>query len=221
MSCKVLATDSAAAAEPIAWQSVTVAHNRWPVNQPQSAPDTGHPQQAQELERAWQTRVQQALQEGHARGEAAGAQAAAARLDPVVQRFTQTIQELAALRRRCRADAEEDAVQLAIAVARRILHREISVDPEAILGLVRSAFDKIESREIHRLRVHPEDAALVRRHFENPANSRKIEILADPSLERGSAIFDTVRGSLDASASTQLQEIERGLTDLVRRGNNA
>jgi len=42
-------------------------------------------------------------------------------------------------------------------------------------------------------------------------------VLGDPQLTPGSAVFETSRGELDASVSTQLDEIQRGLTDLVRR----
>ena len=220
MSCKVLPAGCDAAVQPVAWQSVHPPPERMHLPAPAN-PGAGAQAQIQELERNWQARVQQALQEGHAKGEAAGGKAAAARLDPVIGRFTQTIDELAGLRRQCRVDAEEDAVKLAVAVARRILHRELTVDPEAIRGLIRAGFDKIDSREIHRLRVHPEDAAAAGRHFEQMQNLRKIEILSDASLERGSCVFDTARGSLDASFSAQLQEIDRGLTDLVRRSGPA
>ena len=44
-----------------------------------------------------------------------------------------------------------------------------------------------------------------------------LEIIADPQLTPGSALFETARGELDASVGTQLDEIQRGLTDLVRR----
>ena len=43
-----------------------------------------------------------------------------------------------------------------------------------------------------------------------------VEVAADPGLERGGFLIDTSRGALDASIATQLQEIEHGLTDLVR-----
>ena len=59
---------------------------------------------------------------------------------------------------RFRHEAEEDVVELALAIARRILHRELTVAPEALLGLVKAALEKIEAREVHRVRVSREDA---------------------------------------------------------------
>ena len=46
-----------------------------------------------------------------------------------------------------------------------------------------------------------------------------VEVSADASLTRGSVIFETSRGDLDASLDTQFIEIERGLTDVLKRRN--
>ena len=116
-------------------------------------------------------------------------------------------------------EAEHDTVKLAIAIARRILHREITADPDAIVGLVKAAFEKLDARETHRLRVAPADAALLGAHRGRLDFPPALEIASDASLRPGSAIFETSRGELDASIDTQLGEIDRGLADLVRAGN--
>jgi flagellar assembly protein FliH len=161
--------------------------------------------------------LQAAYQKGVAAGEASGAQKAAAQLAPVLQNFAGIVHELASARQRARAEAEESMVQLSIAIARRILNREIATDPEAILGLVRSALDRVSARETHRIRLSPPDAHVVTQHRASLNLPPSVEITGDPSLPAGSAIFETSRGELDASAHTQLEEIQRGFTDLVAR----
>lgn len=178
-------------------------------------------QRIHELEHEVERATHQRYREGLAAGEAAGAQQAAQKLEPVLQRLARTVEELAALRRRVRAGAEEDAVRLAVAVAGKILHREITVDSESLLGLIKAAFQRIDAREVHRLRVHPEDAPAIQRAFSSSGFPARFEISPDPALERGAAIFETSRGNLDASISTQLQEIERGFIDIVRRDHSA
>ena len=42
-------------------------------------------------------------------------------------------------------------------------------------------------------------------------------MVPDASRELGTVIFETQRGNLDASVESQLQEIERGLADRLRR----
>jgi flagellar assembly protein FliH len=154
---------------------------------------------------------------GFAEGEAAARQQAAAQLQAAAERMARTVEEIVSIRPRLRHEAEDDVVKLAMAVARRILYRELATDPEALLGLVRSALDKLEGREIHRIRANPQDAAVLLQHFQQMNIPRRIEVLADAALERGSAHFETEHGLFDASIETQLKEIERGFSDVVKR----
>ncbi|MCX6625499.1 MAG: FliH/SctL family protein [Acidobacteria bacterium] len=162
-------------------------------------------------------REEQARQLGAREGEQAGARAAAAELQPVIARLGRTIEELGSLRRRFRSEAEKDIIKLTLAIAKRVLHREINMDPEAMLGLIRVALEQIDLRELHRVRLHPVDAPAVERHIAAAGIPDRVQVVADPTLERGGAIFETTHGNLDASISTQLEEITRGFGDLLER----
>jgi flagellar assembly protein FliH len=134
----------------------------------------------------------------------------------VLERLAHSIDVVAGLRNRIRREAESDLVKLSIAIARRILHRELSVDPEAISGLMKAALEKVQSQEIHRVRVHPDLEAAVRKVLEGLASGRSVQVVADGGRESGDVVFETTRGNLDASIDTQLQEIGRGLADRLR-----
>jgi flagellar assembly protein FliH len=138
----------------------------------------------------------------------------------VVASLSGVIAELTGMRKHFRAQAEADTVALAIAIARRVVHRELTADPEAILGLVKAAFQKCDARETHKLRVSPQDEEVVRGQRGMLNLPPALEVVADGGLVRGSAIFETSRGDLDASVDTQLMEIDRGLADVLRRRNH-
>lgn len=179
------------------------------------------PAVAQSLDAAAAEQIRAAAyQQGVAAGDAAATQRAQAKLDPVLASFNAIIADLAKTRKSLRAEAESAAVALALQVARRVLHREISADPEAILGLVKAAFDKCDARATQRLRVSPEDAEAIRDHRARLNFPEGLEITPDRNLARGSAIFETSQGDLDASVGTQLDEIQRGLADVVKRRNS-
>ena len=161
--------------------------------------------------------LQGAYQQGFQDGQGAARQELGGQLDAMAVRLARTIEELSGMRQRFRHEAEEDVIALAMAIARRILHRELTVSPDALLGLLKAALEKIEVREVHRVRVCPEDAPLVQQHLDQMGLPQRVELIADPGLERGSAILDSSRGALDVSVETQLAEIERGFADLVRR----
>jgi flagellar assembly protein FliH len=210
MSSKVYGSQDGTPVAPIAWRQTGGAA----IQMVQPGGAIGPAQEAR-LQTAHH--IQTAHEEGRAEGEAAALQRATERLDPVMGQLNALLRELASQRKRLRMEAEEDTVKLAIAIARRVLHRELSTDPEAILGLVNAAFGKLNAREVHRLRVSPTEAAAIhenRARLELPAG---LEITSDASFPPGCAVFETSRGDLDASVDTQLAEIGRGLADIVRK----
>ena len=104
-------------------------------------------------------------------------------------------------------------VRLSLAIAKRVLHREISCDPESIEGVVHAALQKLGNREITSVRVCPAAAEPVRRALEKASATPAISIVTDPKLRAGDIVFETSLGELDASIDTQLKEIERGFAD--------
>lgn len=173
----------------------------------------------QQLERELESRPKQAYQQGYNEGQAAGTKQATSRVDPVLAKLATSIQDLSQVRKRHLVESELDAVKLAMAVARKVLHRELSVDPDSLLGVVKATVEKVDARDIHRVRLNPEDVPALQRHLQALNLPPRVELAPDAGLERGGVVVETSRGSLDASISSQLAEIERGLVDLVRRGD--
>lgn len=150
--------------------------------------------------------------QGYSDGERAGADRAAKQLQSVMQSFRKTTAELAAYKPALRAEAERELVELALVIARRVIHREVQVDRSSVVGIVRACVERINGAEIHRLRVNPADAGMVGEYFRQPGGS-DIEIVPDLSVAPGGAILHTSQGQLDARLESQLREIEYGLTD--------
>jgi flagellar assembly protein FliH len=214
MSSRVLRPEDGAVSTPMVWRPASgpTAQNARPRPvEPAAVSESRLSEQEAEA------RTRAAYNQGVAAGEAAALQRMQQKLDPVLSGLNAMIAELASSRKRVRAEAEDDAVKLAIAIARRVLYRELATDPEAILGLVKAAFSKLNARETHRLRVSPSDAAAIQEHRAKLQLPPALEIASDGSLTPGSAIFETTRGELDASVDTQLSEIDRGLTDVMKR----
>jgi flagellar assembly protein FliH len=204
VSSHVLTGDATRAAKPFNW---IVSH---------STLDSSERVGTAELDTAAvDQRVQSAFEQGRREGHAAAQQAAAARVEAAVNSLAAAVEQLSGMRARLRGEAEEDIVKLGIAIARRVLNREIHVDGEAMLGIVKAALQRLDARELHRVRLHPQHADAVTQALAAMSLPRRVEVLADGTLELGAAVFETVRGSLDASVETQLKEIERGFVDLV------
>jgi flagellar assembly protein FliH len=152
---------------------------------------------------------------GFQAGQAAVRQEVEGQIKGALAKLAATVSEVAAARAETIRRAEGDTVHLAVAVARRILHRELSLDPTSLEALIRAALDKLQGQELYRVRVHPDLAPMMRHCLEQAGRHQGIEVVADPVQPQGGAVFEISRGNLDASVDTQLREIERGLTDLL------
>lgn len=216
MSSRLLLPGDPRSAEPVVWRQVGAPASETPGGE-DPAPAESHAERLAALMKEHEERVRAARAAGAAEGEAAGRSRAAAELQPVLERLARSIEELGRLRARLRQEAEADMLRLALAIARRVLHREVSLDPDAMHGLVLGALEKLQGQEVSRVRVHPSHAAQLSGWLRAAPGSAAVEVVADPGRRPGDVVFETGRGNLDASVDSQLQEIERGLTDRLRK----
>jgi flagellar assembly protein FliH len=154
----------------------------------------------------------EAYDAGHQRGELD----ARAAIAPVLERMNGAIAQILSMRPELRRRAEKDAVELSLQIARRVLHRELSIDSNALNALARVVFDRLARSESWQLTVHPQFADAIRGAL--PAGSSdRVRIEIDPSCAPGTMMVRSGEGIVDASVDSQLAEITRGLTDRLTR----
>ena len=164
-----------------------------------------------ELEAAVEAKSRQSYAAGVRAGEEAARQNLESGVRETVQQLSATITELAETRGETIRRAEADMVRLSIEIARRVLHRELSVDGSALESLIKAALEKLKAQEVYRVRVHPDREKAVRACLDQTGRGQAIAVISDPVQPKGGAVFEISRGALDASMETQLAEIEHGL----------
>jgi len=170
-----------------------------------------------ELTRELEIKTKEAWEQGIRAGDAAARKAMEDQMRAAMQGLAATVAEVSATRPETIRRAEADTVRLAIEIARRVLHRELSLDPSALEALIKAAIAKLQSQEIYKVRVHPDQQQLLRKCLEQSGRGSAVEVLSDPGQPRGTVSFEISRGTLDASVDTQLREIENGLVDQLER----
>lgn len=120
------------------------------------------------------------------------------------------------LRERSRyfTEIESEVVKLALAIAKRVLHRELKLDPLLLAAAVRVALEKVKQDSAIDLRVPAEDAAQWRELF---ASVESVHVVGDERLVTGECVLDTQVGKVELGVSAQLVEIERGFFDLLQQ----
>lgn len=114
------------------------------------------------------------------------------------------------------AEAESEVVQLALAIATRVLHREVKLDPLLLSGVVRVALEKVAEDSTTVLRVPLNEIEMWKEVFaRSPEPS--VQVVGDEGLNAGECVLDTNVGRVELGVNAQLKEIERGFFDLMQR----
>src|SRR5260221_4302477 len=116
------------------------------------------------------------------------------------------------------AHIESEVVQLALAISRKILHREAQMDPLLLTGMVHVALEKLDAGSRVRMRTNPADIRLWREYFaQHGVGGAQAELIGDANLRRGECCLETESGSTQMSLDGQLKEVEQGFLDLLEQ----
>jgi flagellar assembly protein FliH len=180
---------------------------------PTPAPASAAHQNAEEAELdARRAAVErEAFAKGFAQGERAGAEAAGKRGEVMLRRLTETLDELTSLRAQMIHQTEHQMVQLALAVARRVVHREISLDRDLLVAMARVALDRLGESAQVTVRLNPQDFEATAAARASQWTGTNVTVVADSRVSRGGCRIESDLGVMDAGADAQIQEIARAL----------
>lgn len=124
--------------------------------------------------------------------------------------------EFARDRQRFFSSAESQVVLLALSIASRVLHREVLADGLHLRATVKAALARVQDGSSTILRVPEEEAAAWSAMLESGTSS-KVEILADDRMAPGECSLQTNVGTIDMGIGVQMEEIERGFSELMQQ----
>jgi flagellum-specific ATP synthase len=178
--------------------------------------DTGQgradgPHQRQTEEQRLALIESQAYEEGYSRGNEEGLAQENGRTKPYLEIMGQAQSVLADHRRIIQKASRREAVDIAVAMAERIIKHEIGNNPESTKKILSHALSIVSGQDHVRIRIHPQDEAIVRAIIENESGEGQfpgnVEIIEDRNLLRGGCLIDTDYGVVDARIDKQLAGI--------------
>lgn len=148
--------------------------------------------------------------QGFAEGERAGMEMARRQLQGLTDRLRQTLDQLSTLRDDLTRRTEREMVELALAIAGRILHREVTLDRELLLVMARLALDRLTDVSTATIRLHPDDEAAARAGRDGwPGGS--VTIVPDAAVRPGACVLQTAAGQMELGIDAQLKEMAAAL----------
>ncbi len=168
----------------------------------------------EEMRRGFEHGREQGLLEGRQLERAAQSSLRAEGEHKRICEVADLLQSFAEERGRYFQAVEHEVVELALAIAARILRREAQMDPLLLTGAVRVALGQLASSTEVRLRVPATELALWTESMAHVPNlAPKPAVLAGTEMHLGECIIETELGSVNLGIRAQLGEIERGFFD--------
>ena len=110
---------------------------------------------------------------------------------------------------------EGEVVQLALAIAAKILLREAQVDSNLVAALVRMTIEKMSEGTSATVRVGTGRSKRWKEFFAAQPAVIHVEVIEDSELSDYDCVLETELGSANFGLDTQLKEVEQGFFDLL------
>jgi len=157
---------------------------------------------------------------GFKEGEQAGQESARLRAEAKLLRLSATIDEIASLRTGMLKKSEQDVARLAVAIADRMLHREIGVDRQLLITMARAAARQLGEQGVARILLNPDDFLAVSSQRGSVPDHGPIRCEADATVPPGGCLVQSSFGTIDVSLDAQIREVIRGLLGDEPAGRN-
>jgi flagellar assembly protein FliH len=151
---------------------------------------------------------ERARAEGYAEGYRLGHTEGAAEVSRAADALSQATREIESLRADTVEAVEDDAIELALDLAEKIVGGTLKANPDAVIEVVRGALDRIGERRGMTVLVNPADLDTVKAAIDEltarGGGAELCELRSEERVGTGGAIVRTVEGEIDASTYTQL-----------------
>lgn len=159
----------------------------------------------------------EAYEKGFDEGQKAGCEIGEKMVEALLKQYSASLEELNNLRRNVLAISEREVIHLALEIARKIIKREVAIDEEIILTLVKVALKRVGDQTLITIRVNPKDYNVIQRYPSIRSGSEPlndgIKLVEDSLISRGGCVIETESGLIDARIEEQLREIGKGFLE--------
>lgn len=157
---------------------------------------------------------------GYDDGYRSGLAEAQAQLGPAVEALASALEETHRTAHELADATERRAVELAVAIAEKVVAASLEVRPEIVLDAVGGALRRVSTPEQLTLAVNPDDAELVRESIgkfaERLAGLDRLEVIGERRIARGGCVLHTVDGDIDGQVGEQLARAAEVLRENLR-----
>jgi len=113
---------------------------------------------------------------------------------------------------------ENNVITLALAVAQKIIDKELAVNPNVVRATVAKALQRIDEETNVIIQVNPEDKETIEKYWDEITKSNisgwKLEAKSD--IGRGGCVIKSANETIDATIESQMRLVEQVLADSIK-----
>ena len=143
------------------------------------------------------------------------------KIEPLLISLKEGLSQLNNIRHETYRKIEKELVELALAIARQVICKEITIDKEIVVCVAREALAKVEDPGRIKIKMSPSDLQFInetRFQLSNLVeNFDTVTLEATESIQSGGCIIETDLGEIDARIEKQLQAVEESFRTALEK----
>ena len=110
-------------------------------------------------------------------------------------------------------NANRDLMDLAFKIAEKIIGKQLEIEPDTIISIVKQAMQTVRQSKQLTIRVHPADAKILKENEEELQETlgrqRILDVMEDKKVQQGGCIIESEIGTVEAQLHTQLERLKK------------
>lgn len=159
------------------------------------------------------------MEKGWADGENAGFERSAKKLEPLLDSLRQALGQLNNLRDETYHRIEKEVVELALAIARKVICREIEMDRKIVACVAREALAKVEDPGKIKIKMNPQDLQFINetkyKFSDLIGGIDNVSLEAEENIQSGGCIIESSLGEIDARIERQILAVEESFRNAL------
>jgi flagellar assembly protein FliH len=161
--------------------------------------------------------------DGLIEGEKKGFDLGAQKIKPLLSSIEEALIQLNKIREETYQQIEKEVVELALAIAQKVICHEIATDRETVVCVAKEALAKVDDPGKIKIKMSPTDLQFINETKYQLSNLisdiDNVTLEAEDSIQSGGCVIETDIGEIDARIEKQLQAVEESFRSTMEKAN--
>jgi flagellar assembly protein FliH len=175
-------------------------------------------------EQAYRKGFDEGRAQGLSEGQDTGFELGTQKIEPLMSAIKEALIQLNAIREETYRQLEREVVELALAIARKVICREVATDKETVVCIAREALAKVDDSGKVNIKMNPADLEFINQTKYQLANLipdvNHVTFEAEENIQSGGCIIETELGEIDARIEKQLQAVKESFLGAMEKENS-